>query len=473
MQKSKESFLGFFVLTMFVVLGCSSLNAGDAGLIGPKGEVALFFKQDNRIVVKQCADYTVLKSRNDCVMKPGTRVRQVPILEFKNTLRMALRLPGDYDAATKRELEIYNKRGENETRELRGTQEELKAQIARIEAFAEDVGVENADTALLAKLRQDLSRVEGEMGDAARLDTVVAKINGQIDRLVDQVIADSAKTPEESRYVFSRDSTGFIFNLLRAYVRTPTFKESFQKVGEVDARFTMGSLKGEKDRNNDEDQVEEVTLSKPFEIMTTEVAQMMWFDVMGSNPSRFKTKRYCDNHLSINGEDLCPDRPVEKVSWNQVQEYIKRRNEAEGVTGCRGTPSDPKGCYRLPTEAEWEYAARGGTVTAYSFGDNRSDLKDYAWYTANSESQTHPVKTRAANPYGLHDMHGNVWEWVQDFWTRDLPGGRDPLVSSGSYRVIRGGGWGSFAWLLRSADRSRSGPGGRHIDVGFRLLRTL
>ena len=474
MRISKESFLGFWVLTMFVVLGCSGLGrralAGDAGLIGPSGEVALFFKEGNRIVVKQCGDYTVLKSRNDCVMKPGTRVRRVPTPEFKNALRMALAIPGNYDAATKRELEVYNQRGKDGTRKLQETQEELKAQIAKIEAFVSEYGVGNDGN--LSQLRQELASVEAQLGDAARLSQVVAKINREVDQLVDEVIADSAKTPEKSRYVFSTDGTSFVFNLLKAYVQTSTFAESFQRIGGKDVKFTMGSPETEKDRNNDEKQAE-VTLSKAFEMMTTEVTQQMWFYVMGNNPSRFKTANHCSNHFKINGEDLCPDRPVEKVSWNDVREYIKRRNEAKGLTGCQGTPQDPKGCYRLPTEAEWEYAARGGTTTSYSFGNDRSRLKDYAWYTANSNRQTHPVETRMANPYGLRNMHGNVWEWVQDYWTRELPGGRDPLVVSGSSRVIRGGSWGSGVWYLRSANRSAGYPDGRSDNLGFRLVRNL
>ena len=173
-------------------------------------------------------------------------------------------------------------------------------------------------------------------------------------------------------------------------------------------------------------------------------------------------------------KDLCPDHPVERVSWGDVQIYIKRRNEAKGLTGCRGTPNDPAGCLRLPTEAEWEYAARGGTRTSYSFGD--ANAGDYAWYKANSNRQTHPVKTRMANPYGLYDMHGNVYEWVQDFWIRELPGARDPLVTSGFYRVIRGGSRYSDVRYLRSADRGYVGPkysGDWNNSLGFRLVRNL
>ena len=278
-------------------------------------------------------------------------------------------------------------------------------------------------------------------------------------------------------------------------------EESFQRIGGKDVEFAMG---------NTQDKVK-VIFSKAFEIMTTEVTQKMWFDVMKKNPSRFKMSDHCDNHLKIGEEDLCPDHPVEQVSWNDVQTYIQRRNEEKGLTGCRGTPNDPVGCLRLPTEAEWEYAARGGTTTEYFFGDNPlPNLKDYAWYTENSsrqiyplkpfrnmfgeirvdldyarymgylKRQTHPVKTKLANPYGLYDMYGNVGEWVQDFWTRELPGGRDPLVvnSNGTIRVVRGGSWFSNARFLRSTSRDYAEPGqiandNRLTSIGFRLVRNL
>ena len=239
----------------------------------------------------------------------------------------------------------------------------------------------------------------------------------------------------------------------------------------------MGSPEGEARREKDEQQKEHVIISKTFEIMTTEVTQLQWFEVMETNPSFFKTSNYCDDYDPIN--KLCPNHPVEKVSWNDVQVFIKKLNDSLGLYGCHGTPRDKSGCYRLPTEAEWEFAARGGTKTAYSFGNDDSILGDYAWYDKTSKDQTHPVGKLEKNPNGLYDMHGNVWEWVQDKHTenpQEHPAWHldDPLhTSSGSARVIRGGSWDYDARYLRSANRAGDYPGHGSSYVGFRLLRML
>ena len=237
--------------------------------------------------------------------------------------------------------------------------------------------------------------------------------------------------------------------------------------------FTMGSPLDEDGRYDDEDQVD-VTITKSFEIMTTEVTQLQWFRVMEGNPSHFSSKGYCrGEHRVINEVELCPNHPVENVSWDDVQEFIKKFNSDQGMANCENSPQD-RGCYRLPTEAEWEFAARGGTKTSYSFGDDRSLLGDYARYRGNSGEQTWPVGGLLANPNGLFDMHGNVWEWVQDWYTYKLPGGDNPLrSSSGSDRVFRGGSWFNNAQHLRSAYRFNVYPGFRFIFVGFRLVRNL
>ena len=208
--------------------------------------------------------------------------------------------------------------------------------------------------------------------------------------------------------------------------------------------FRMGSTSSEAD--SDEQLVTQVRISRGFWLGQYEVTQAEWQAVMGSNPSYFdECGRSC---------------PVETVSWDDAQEFIGRLNGRSG--GNR---------YRLPTEAEWEYAARAGTT-----GDRyTANLDAIAWCGESLLSGgTHPVGQKEANAWGLHDMLGNVWEWVED-WYDSYPGGAvtDPRgPGSGSDRVNRGGGWSSYASLCRSSYRLNAPPGLRHSYLGFRLLRT-
>ncbi len=192
-----------------------------------------------------------------------------------------------------------------------------------------------------------------------------------------------------------------------------------------------------------------VNLSRGFYMGRTEVTQGEWVALMGSNsnPSFFMN---CDN---------CP---VEQVSWDDVQEFIRKLN-AKG-----------EGTYRLPTEAEWEYAARAGTT-----GDYAGSLDAMAWYGENSGNKTHEVATKQPNAWGLYDMHGNVWEWVQDWWGK-YPSGTvsDPTGATSEWeRVTRGGGWRSIgaggtklSGHLRSAYRNSAKPLGQTKDLGFRVI---
>ena len=211
------------------------------------------------------------------------------------------------------------------------------------------------------------------------------------------------------------------------------------------ASFMMGSPSSKQGRGSYEKQ-HRVTLTKGYYLQTTEVTQGQWRAIMGNNPSRFS-----------NCGDGCP---VEKVSWNDVQAFISKLNRKEGTNR-----------YRLPTEAEWEYAARAGSTSRFCFGDDEDRLSEYAWYVRNSGGKTHSVAQKKPNAWILYDMHGNVWEWCQD-WYSDYPSGSvtDPTgPSSGSSRVYRGGCWLNLAGLCRSANRLWYLPGYRSHRLGFRL----
>jgi formylglycine-generating enzyme required for sulfatase activity len=194
----------------------------------------------------------------------------------------------------------------------------------------------------------------------------------------------------------------------------------------------------------EENAAHQVTLIKGFHLAKYLVTQAQWQAVMGENPSHFK------------GQDL----PVETVSWEDCQKFVDRLNRMGGLF-----------TYRLPTEAEWEYACRAGSTTGYCFGDDEGRLGEYAWYSANSDSKTHPVGKKKPNAWGLCDMHGNVWEWCQD-WYSDYPNGpvTDPTgPNNGSFRVMRGGSWNNNAGNCRSANRNNNSPDNRNNNNGFRL----
>ncbi|MBM4089091.1 MAG: formylglycine-generating enzyme family protein [Planctomycetes bacterium] len=214
--------------------------------------------------------------------------------------------------------------------------------------------------------------------------------------------------------------------------------------------FVMGSTE-----ESDEQPVHHVRITRGFYLGIHQVTQAAYRAVTGKNPSHFK------------GDD----RPVEQVSWDDAAEYCRLLTKAEGKSGVLPAGAE----YRLPTEAEWEYACRVGSTGRYCFGDSDAQLAEYAWYDENSGSATHPVGQKKPNAWGLYDMHGNVWEWCQD-WSDAYSSGvaTDPKgPTSGSARVSRGGGWSLNAGYCRTASRDWDVPSYRDYDLGFRLARSV
>jgi len=207
--------------------------------------------------------------------------------------------------------------------------------------------------------------------------------------------------------------------------------------------FAMGS-----DKIADERPAHNVTIAKPFYFGKYLVTQVQWENVMGANPSVF--------HGATN--------PVDSVSWNDCQKFVAKLSEKL-----------PGKIFRLPTEAEWEYACRAGSHTEYSFGDSETALMEFAWDRVNSGARTHPVGGKAPNAWGLYDMQGNVWEWCQDLWHpsySEAPTNENAWIQDGDvwYRVVRGGSWNNYGPALRAARRARNLPSLRLDFYGVRLV---
>ena len=218
--------------------------------------------------------------------------------------------------------------------------------------------------------------------------------------------------------------------------------------GEIEMVFVKGStfVMGNNDGEDDEKPEHKVTLSD-FYISKYEVTQKLWHDLMGTNPSISKS---------------CDECPVEHVSWNDVQEFIKKLDQKTGRS------------YRLPTEAEWEYAARGGNVGGSFKYSGSNAIYEVAWYDLNSGSKTHPVGQKKPNKLGIYDMTGNVWEWCSDWYDSNyyknssVNNPQGPV--SGTSRIYRGGSWYTKASNCRLTYRMSFSPEGRYYNLGFRLV---
>jgi formylglycine-generating enzyme required for sulfatase activity len=208
--------------------------------------------------------------------------------------------------------------------------------------------------------------------------------------------------------------------------------------------FTMGSPRREPGHEEGEGRHQhEVRITRPYFIGVCPVTGEQYAKVMGGDPSKFRGQ----------------ERPVDSVSWHDAVGFCARLSK-DGRT------------YRLPTEAEWEYACRAGGNGAYCYGDDPADLDRYAWYLANAGDRTRPVGLKLPNAWGLHDVHGNVWEWCQDWYG---PYAQDPSddpagPAEGAYRVTRGGSWFDYPLPLRCAARGRNMPANRSDDQGFRVV---
>jgi formylglycine-generating enzyme required for sulfatase activity len=322
-----------------------------------------------------------------------------------------------------------------------------------------------ADPAFEELVKKEQARIEAEGRLAADNKAQLDADYGALKSLHDSAYSKEAKKAGYQKFIEKWPDDKTYMPGVKRWLAMGDVPEEFVLVKA--GRFQMGSPKNEKGRSKDETQ-HSVTISKAFLLGTTEVTQGQWKAVMGSNPSKFSS-----------GGDNCP---VEQVSWNEAVDFCNRLSDKESLSRCYSGGGDniswDRSCtgYRLPSEAEWEYAARAGTTTRFACGDSDSCLDSMGWYLENSGNSTRSVATKRANSWGLYDMHGNIWEWTWDWYNKKYPSASvtDPVgPSSGSGRVIRGGGSYDLAGACRSAIRGSIDPGDRYLFLGFRLARSL
>jgi formylglycine-generating enzyme required for sulfatase activity len=350
---------------------------------------------------------------------------------------------------------------------------ETKAEICKLLAGAVTLLL-MTDSFAAAETQVVVLPIGGTVGNATAADVVKGKTFSS--RKAGRGVKGTLELPHNAQ-TFT-NSNGMRFNLLPA------------------GSFTMGSPESEPGRGTDETQ-HEVTLTRSVYMQTTEVTQKQWQDIIGNNPAT-------SNHGDL--------YPLETVNWFEAAFFANTLSQDEGrsecytLTGCSPIPGNDMECtgvsinsgcsgYRLPTEAEWEYAARATTTTAYANPVNfdvgntetgsgyNSNLHAMGWYEFNNEGGdlsrdvpgysggTKPVAQKQANRWGLYDMHGNVWEWCQDWYAAYAGDATDPTgPADGSRRLVRGGSWNNDARFARSATRISFPPGLRSLILGFRLV---
>jgi hypothetical protein len=256
------------------------------------------------------------------------------------------------------------------------------------------------------------------------------------------------------------------FNIPQILIKEATEKKSIQSIEIIDkfklnfkripaGSFIMGARENDNFAESSEFPAHKVIITNNFEIGMYPVTQEEWYAIMRTNPSQFKKEGR--------------NNPVENVSFEDTKEFIIKLNIFLNLSEENG--------YRLPTEAEWEYSARAGKNTIYSFGNTDDNLKDYAWYDENSKERTHPVGQKLPNDWGLYDMMGNVWEWCEDWYDEDYykftPENDPQGPLEGEFKVFRGGAWNKGGDRCRLSRRSNGSPNSNINRLGFRLVRSL
>lgn len=457
--------------TVFCLLEMSfhSDAFGDRGVVGPDARVVLAYQHRDHIIFRECRQYAPLSKETEwkkvCGHKHGMVELTVPAVVLKKSLQLALRVPADYDSELQRKIALYNDNNSGTTQEeiqsLSQKREIVSSLIHERQQFINLFDPETAkaeDVAELPGLRDrlnELTRALALLTNREYYEAITQEIEDKLDKLISD-ISDSARLELS---VYSTDRTSFEFNLLRVFTRDPVLPFQFVKFRA--GTFTMGSP----------EEAVPVEIQRDFEMARKETTQLQYFLMTGENPSVIKEPRNCvGRHLSIDGVQMCPGLPVGNVSWNDIHRpngFLAKINDFFEPyfrsLGCQGStpypnPADTAGCLRLPTESEWEYAARGAGQFKEEYPVPVRYLHQFVNYGFVDGYGSNPEALHVRPLYGLRHMLGNVWEWTYHNYTY----------------VARGGDTASLVEEVRlSSRRPITNSSRRRGDTGFRLVRQL
>lgn len=444
MKLNKQLFL-----TIIFLVFTHNLYAS-IGLVGSTKAILFIGHEEGKITIRPCKPFRIPTALKNCKGIKDTFKLSFELEEF-NLIHQSLLLAipfNDKSWEYKRTI-ILRK---SEYTKYRAERSSLIEENTKINKFMITFG---EDKESLERVEDNLSKIKElnkQLVDFKDLQKFELEFKNISNKTINYIL-NSKKIKILS---YKNNKTDIEYLILESLFNYPALWASQFKLIPA-GKFKMGSSDSDRDHEDDEKQ-HIVNIGKSFEIMTTEVTELTWAMVMNQNPNRTVVKSDCPSDFQMyKGISVCAKHPVAGVSWDSVNLFLDKLND---VT--------PFFKYRLPTEEEWEYAARAGSSKNYSFGNKKTNLDIYAWAESNSNSPQR-VASKESNSFGLYDMHGNVWEWVSNNYSKDYS---SKILSM---KTVKGGSYCSAADDLRSANRMPAYSNRSRIscrnDIGFRLVR--
>ncbi len=390
------------------------------------------------------------KSTGHWTIQYGEHSYDCPEDELKQIITYSLLIAnhdryGEDPKRQKRDLRPGMRQGTN-SEDFNDQVFENKSKIRKLNELASYFKPSDITFAYLRNINTKISRFNESQ--TLNFSSLVAEFNGDISKFVSDLLEEQSPNDQ-----FQINSNSHFFSIFLKQLAPQLPKIHFLKIEK--GSYIKGTPATEPSRDHDEDQ-KKVTIQNSFDLSATEITQLDWFNLVGYNPSYFNLPKYCPkSHMTVNQHMICPKLPVEQVSFHEVTLFLEKLNRLSANKGWH---------YRLPKDDEWEYAARAGTKSLYSFGNDPKQIDPYSWHFLNSNKQPHPVATKKPNPWGLHDMHGNVWEWIDTSYTQSKE-------KKKNLKIWRGGGFLYCERRSRSSYKLYGEEEYRSQSVGFRIAR--